>query len=128
MNVEELSRRPCGCTILYTTAEAVLPCNGHRDAVMAAIQDPETALSPASRRRLATARRALQVRVMDEPKSLEEADARMEAIADGIRALQSLDDLGEEMNAAAARDEGELSLRYGALRKIREKMAEWKKR
>lgn len=89
---------------------------------------PENLHSPATRRRLATARKAMQVRIMDEPKSLEDVDARMEEIADGIRALQSLDDLGEEMNAAAARDEAELSLRYDALRKIREKMAEWKKR
>jgi len=51
------------------------------------------------------------------PRTRVEAEVLLEQISNGIRAMQSLDDLGEDGNRRAMRDLNDLSRRYEALKK-----------
>lgn len=65
------------------------------------------------RRRIADGERAL---ALPEPRSPDEIRAHLEIIDDGLRALQSLDDLGEEDNRRAHENFRELTKRHDALK------------
>ena len=65
-------------------------------------------------RRLADGRKAM---ALPEPKTKAEADAQIPIVEDGIRALQSLDDLGKEVNDKAWDDMNALMDKLGRLRK-----------
>jgi hypothetical protein len=60
--------------------------------------------SPIDQRRLRDGALALEVSVR-EPETADEIREQLETIRDGIAALQSLDDLGEEANERATRDQ-----------------------
>jgi hypothetical protein len=49
------------------------------------------------------------------PETLDEVRSQLEIVHDGIAALQSLDDLGEEANESAERDQQELWKRMKVL-------------
>lgn len=70
--------------------------------------------STIDQRRLRDGVRALDVssRV---PETLDEVRSQLEIVHDGIAALQSLDDLGEEANESAERDQQELWKRMKVL-------------
>ncbi len=70
--------------------------------------------STIDQRRLRDGARALEVSSR-EPETADEIRAQLEMVRDGIAALQSLDDLGEEANVRATRDQQELWKRYHAL-------------
>jgi hypothetical protein len=70
--------------------------------------------STIDQRRLRDAAHALEVSSRA-PETVAEIRALLEAIHDGIAALQSLDDLGEEANVRATRDQQELWRRYHVL-------------
>lgn len=67
-------------------------------------------LSALTRRRLHDGERAMAVSTDGETK--EELQDKLEVIKDGIRALQSTDDLGEDMNRRVYEQERELWKRY----------------
>jgi len=70
--------------------------------------------SAVDRRRLRDGAHALEVS-SHAPQTGDDVRAQIAVISDGIAALQSLDDLGPEANACAARDEQELWKRLKAL-------------
>jgi hypothetical protein len=81
--------------------------------------ETSTCLGPApiehtavTRRRLADGARAL---ALPEPTTYDEAQAQIDVVSDGMRALQSLDDLGEEANSKAERDFQTLSIKHATL-------------
>jgi len=69
-------------------------------------------LLPVKRRRLVDGAKAM---VLPEPKSTAEIREQIEIIADGIRALQSLDDLGKETNKQIMDDMAVLQKKYDRL-------------
>lgn len=69
-------------------------------------------VSPIDRRRLADGQRAL---MLPDPQTDDEARAQLDIIHDGMRALQSLDDLGDEGNRRAHENFRELEKRFKAL-------------
>lgn len=73
----------------------------------------EGRVSAVDQRRLRDGARAL---ALPEPKTREEIDAALVVISDGILAMQSLDDLGEEANKKAHADLAELFRREERLK------------
>jgi len=72
-------------------------------------------------RRLRDGAKALEVSAR-EPATADDVESQLEVVSAGIAALQSLDDLGEEANARAERDQQELWKRYDILKKRREQL------
>lgn len=72
------------------------------------------AIAPITRRRLRDGWRALARPL---PRTQEEARRYLVEVNDGLAALQSLDDLGEERNQQAQQDEDELLRRRNAVKK-----------
>jgi len=90
------------------------------DTVDAAVQkeimflDSRTMPTSIDQRRLKDGATALAVS-STAPQTRAEAEAQLSQVSDGIRAMQSLDDLGEEGNRKALRDLDELQRRYTTL-------------
>ena len=74
--------------------------------------------SPVDQRRLRDGASALEVSSR-KPTTVDEVEQQLEVVSAGLAALQSLDDLGEEANARAERDQQELWRRYDALKRQR---------
>jgi hypothetical protein len=77
--------------------------------------------SDVDRRRLRDGKRALDASAW-QPASLDEVHRQIRVVHDGIAALQSLDDLGEEGNAQASQDLQVLWHRHSGLEQQREEL------
>lgn len=73
--------------------------------------------NPVTVRRLADGARAILLSALATPKSADAIRERLTVIYDGMLALQSLDDLGEEDNKRAASDLAKLEQHYAELNK-----------
>lgn len=103
-----------------TTYDVALQCF---DAWLDGAESKMTALD---RRRIADGDRAL---ALPDPKTPDEIRMQLEVIHDGMLALQSLDDLGEEGNRAAHENLRTLEKRYEALQgRLKDTKASGKKR
>jgi len=71
--------------------------------------------SALTRRRIQDGERAIN---LGEPTTKEEIKAQIQIISDGIRAIQSTDDLGPEMNKKLYEDENKLWKKLDRLREL----------
>lgn len=80
------------------------------------VEGPTVNLSPVSLRRLKDGLRGLAQPILDEKATTEQLQMQLGIIEEGLVALQSLDDLGAELNERAARYMDELFRRRDIVR------------
>ena len=81
-------------------------------AAWLALPDYPSDVSPVTTQRLRRIRAGLS---LQEPKTAQECEQQLEVVRDALRAVQSLDDLGEAGNQRAAQDEQTLFTKYDTL-------------
>jgi len=111
-NLYDLAARAFGTT-REDAKERITAAAYGMSAQKIAQRSPSTAnATPRDRRRIADGDRAL---ALPEPQSIAEIREQLTVIHNGMLALQSLDDLGEEGNRQAHENFRELERRYAAL-------------